>query len=181
MFSSVRKSAGGSARPQGKGANLSFIGPDMVLSGDVKSTGQLHVDGRVDGNVNCETLIQGDGGTIAGNIAAGTAHLAGLVDGMVKARMVTLEATARVTGDVTYETLSIAAGAAIEGRLSRRPDKEPEPAAEAVQAPSPVEPLPVLPPPAPTRKSAKLPKNEEPGLLAGANPPAPAAAAANGR
>lgn len=117
MFSN-RKSSGTGA-PRG-GKSLSFLGPDVVVSGDISGTARLHIDGRVDGNVECETLVQGDGGTIAGHIKADVVHLAGLVDGTVSARLVTLEASARVTGDVTYETLSIAAGAAIEGRLARQ-------------------------------------------------------------
>jgi len=183
MFSSGRRSAGSgnAARPSGKAGNLSFIGPDVVVSGNVTASTQIHIDGRIDGNVHCETLIQGDGGIIAGHITADAAHLAGLVDGTVKARMVTLEPTARVTGDVTYETLSIAAGAAIEGRLSRRQDnrndKAPEiaPALAAPAEPAPA-PAPSLVQPTPAKKPAKPGKGEEPNLLAGAELPAPAAA-----
>jgi cytoskeletal protein CcmA (bactofilin family) len=178
MFSIGRKTAAGGipARPGSKGANLSFIAPDMVVSGDVSGTGQIHIDGRVDGNVQCEMLIQGHGGTIAGNIVADAAHLAGLVDGTVKARTVTLEQTARVTGDVTYETLSIAAGAAIEGRVSRRQDQPP--AAAALEPPAAAESAPAPAPAAdpPPKKLAKAPKKEEPGLLAAVDEPAPAAA-----
>lgn len=108
--SGVRSGSGG----------LSFIGQDIVIAGNLTGTDQLHIDGRVDGNVTCATLILGENGTIAGNITADQATIAGLVDGTVNARMIELEATARVTGDVTYEVLSIAAGAYIEGRLSRR-------------------------------------------------------------
>lgn len=169
MFSSGRKTAAGGtpARPGGKGPGLSFIGPDVVISGDVTGTSQLHIDGRIDGNVHCEMLIQGDGGTIAGHIVADTAQLAGLVDGTVNARRVTLEPTARVTGDVTYETLSIAAGGAIEGRLSRRQEQAPAESTESA---------PDFSQAATANKLAKPNKSEEPGLLAAANEPAPAAA-----
>jgi cytoskeletal protein CcmA (bactofilin family) len=88
---------------------------------------------------------------------------------------VTLEPTARVTGDVTYETLSIAAGAAIEGRLTRKD------AAIVSIAPAAAKPAPA---PAPSvaekpklAKPAKMTaKAEEPGLLAAAAAPAAAAA-----
>jgi cytoskeletal protein CcmA (bactofilin family) len=166
LFASARRSA---ARNAKGGGGLSFIGPDVVVSGDVAAKSQIHIDGRVDGNVECGTLIQGGGGIIAGHIVADAAHLAGLVDGTVKARLVTLEATARVTGDVTYETLSIAAGAAIEGRLTR---KEAAPAPEIM--PVIPEPEPEAAPPAKPRiaKAAKSnPRGEEPGLLAAAAAP----------
>lgn len=99
---------------------LSFIGPEAVISGGFASSAHLHLDGRVDGGVRCATLIQGEKGTIAGDITAEEARLAGLVEGTVHARNVIVEASARITGDVAYETISIIAGAQIEGRLTRR-------------------------------------------------------------
>lgn len=123
MFSRATKMprGGNDGRAKGAPSGLSFIGPEVTVSGDVSTAAQLHVDGRVDGDVRCGVLCQGKSGTITGNIAAGQARLAGLVDGTVNAETVVLEETARVTGDVTYETISIAAGAQVEGRLSRRP------------------------------------------------------------
>ena len=122
MFSSSKGKGPAAARQGGRSGagGLSFISPDVVVSGDLTTESQIHIDGRIEGNVTCATLIQGKGGTIAGNIVAESACIAGLVDGTVNARLVTLEPSARVTGDVTYETLSIAAGAAIDGRLARR-------------------------------------------------------------
>ncbi len=122
MFSGGKSKRPAAARQSGRSGSggLSFISPDVVVSGDLATESQIHIDGRINGNVTCATLIQGKGGTIAGNIFAESACIAGLVDGTVNARLLTLEPTARVTGDVTYETLSIAAGAAIDGRLARR-------------------------------------------------------------
>lgn len=109
-----------SGKPGKKGAGLSFIDSEVVVSGDLVSAAQIHIDGRVEGDVRCVTLCQGQTGTIVGNIVAEQARLAGLVDGGVAARNLILEPSARITGDVTYETLTIAAGAQIEGRLARR-------------------------------------------------------------
>ncbi len=160
MFGSGNKSSSRPAAGKSGAGGLSFFGTDAVVTGDVASSGQLHIDGRVDGDVKCETLIQGEGGTIAGHIVCDTAHLAGLVDGTVKARVVTLEPSARVTGDLSYETLSIAAGATIEGRLTR---KEAAGGIAAVAAPAPVE---TAKPEAKSGKDTKVIKAEEPGLLA---------------
>ncbi|MGZ8336813.1 MAG: bactofilin family protein [Allosphingosinicella sp.] len=99
---------------------LSFFGAEVVISGDVATTSQLHVDGRVDGSVRCAQLCQGGGGVIAGDIVADEARIGGLVQGTVNAATLVIEASARVTGDVTYETITIAAGARIDGRLARR-------------------------------------------------------------
>lgn len=99
---------------------LSFIGPEVLVSGDLATDAQLHIDGRIDGNVRCAQLVQGQAGTIAGDIYADEARIAGTVEGTVSVRTLFVEASARIMGDVAYETLSIDAGALIEGRLARR-------------------------------------------------------------
>ncbi|HYD37468.1 MAG TPA: polymer-forming cytoskeletal protein [Allosphingosinicella sp.] len=99
---------------------MSFIGPEVVISGDVATSAQLHVDGRIDGHVRCAQLCQGASGIVAGDIVAEEARIAGLVQGTVNAATVIVETSGRITGDVSYDTISIAAGAQIDGRLGRR-------------------------------------------------------------
>ena len=115
---------------------LSFLGPEVVVTGDVTTTAQLHVEGRIDGNVDCAQLILGEGGAISGDISAADARLSGKVEGKVEAGSVVVEATARLSGDLSYETISVAAGARVEGRLSRR---DPPPAALPAPAPGKAE------------------------------------------
>jgi cytoskeletal protein CcmA (bactofilin family) len=108
-------------KPSRQGAaGLSFIGPEVLVSGDLATDAQLHVDGRIDGNVRCQQLVQGEAGIIAGNILADEARIAGTVEGQVNVRTLFVEASARIMGDVAYETISIAGGAQLEGRLARR-------------------------------------------------------------
>lgn len=119
MFSRKQESPIAAAKP-GKSAGLSFIGPEVVIGGDVMTSTQLHIDGRIDGHVRCAQLCQGGTGVVSGDIVADEARLAGLVEGTVNAGTLVIEASARIRGDVTYETISIAAGARIDGRLARR-------------------------------------------------------------
>jgi len=111
---------GGKAGAEGAGAEFSFIGPEVVVTGNVETEGRLHVDGRIVGDVRCGILSQGETGAVVGNIVAGEARLAGLVDGAVEAGSLSLEGTAKVTGDILYESVGIARGAEVEGRLKRR-------------------------------------------------------------
>ncbi|WP_114953374.1 bactofilin family protein [Sphingosinicella terrae] len=121
MFSRKSSHAKGASRPPRSGApGLSFVGTEVVISGDVSTSAQLHVDGRIDGGVRCGHLFQGADGLIAGDIVADEARIAGQVQGTVNARNVVVEATGCVSGDIAYETISIAAGARIDGRLARR-------------------------------------------------------------
>jgi cytoskeletal protein CcmA (bactofilin family) len=120
MFSGSNRNAAAAPRAKNGAPGLSFIGPEAVISGDFATGSHLHVDGRIDGHVRCAQLCQGEGGTISGDIVAEEARIAGLVQGTVSARLVVVEASGRITGDLTYETVTIAAGAQIDGRLARR-------------------------------------------------------------
>ena len=115
----------GKSGPVGpKGETFSFIGPEVVVTGDIDTEGQLHIDGKVVGDVRCGSLSQGESGSISGNITAQEAKLAGLIDGAVTAGTLLLEASARVTGDVLYETLTVSTGAQVDGRFKRRQGNE---------------------------------------------------------
>ena len=141
MFSRSNPASGILAKPAKAGANgLSFIGPEVTIGGDVATADQLQVDGRINGHVRCVGLSQGDSGIIAGDIVADQARLAGLVEGTVNAGTLIVEATARITGDVTYETISIAAGGRIDGRLARRESLAAAETASAVLIATPTEP-----------------------------------------
>jgi cytoskeletal protein CcmA (bactofilin family) len=102
------------------GGPFSYLGGEAKVTGDIATSGELHLDGKVTGDVSCGSLVQGEGGEVRGNIKAGEARLAGLVDGAVEAGMLILEPSARVTGDVLYGSLSVAAGAEVDGRFKRR-------------------------------------------------------------
>ena len=118
MFTRDKTSGGRPARSGVTG--LSFIGPEVLVSGDIATDAQLHLDGRIDGNVRCSQLVQGEAGIIAGNIQAEEARIAGTIEGQVNVRTLFVEASARIMGDIAYETISIDAGAQLEGRLARR-------------------------------------------------------------
>ena len=121
MFSRSKQAPKSAPKPGKSGPpGLSFIGSEVVISGDIATTAQLHIDGRVDGSVRCAQLCQGATGVVAGDIVSDDVRLAGLVEGTVSGKTVVLEATARVSGDISYETISIAAGARVDGRLARR-------------------------------------------------------------
>ena len=108
------------AAPGASGGTFSYLGSEVSVTGDIATESELHLDGKVTGDVHCGSLTQGESGEVRGNIRAAEARLAGLVDGAVEAGILTLEASARVTGDILYESLSVAAGAEVEGRFKRR-------------------------------------------------------------
>jgi cytoskeletal protein CcmA (bactofilin family) len=107
--------------PQMQGGNrrsmFSVLGADMVMKGNISATNDLHIDGRVEGDVTCGNLAQGSESQIFGSVTAETARLAGAIEGSVRVKQLTIERTARITGDVEYETITIENGGHIDGRL----------------------------------------------------------------
>lgn len=99
---------------------FSILGADVVVTGNISSSVDLHIEGRVEGDLSCAALVQGEGSEIKGAIVAETARLAGLVDGSIEARDLVIEASARITGDVVYQNLKIETGGKVEGKFSHR-------------------------------------------------------------
>lgn len=121
MFAKSRpRSEAGSSAGAGKAkaGTFSMIGADVVIAGDVRATVDLHIDGRVEGDVACASLVQGEGSHIVGAVRADQARLAGTIEGALVVKTLVIEPSARITGDVTYESLSMAVGAHVDGRLS---------------------------------------------------------------
>jgi cytoskeletal protein CcmA (bactofilin family) len=122
-------------KPQGlHRASPSIIGGNCSLAGDISSDGEVHVDGNVVGDVRCVTLVIGEQGSVTGEIAAETVRVLGAVTGQIAARSVELAKTARIMGDITHDSLSVEAGAYVEGRFNRLPPPGSEAAVEAVKS-----------------------------------------------
>ncbi len=99
---------------------FSVIGADVIIAGNVSASVDIHIDGRIEGDLSCASLVQGEDSLIKGAIIAETAKLAGTVDGSITCRDLIIQASARIHGDVTYENLSIEQGSQVDGRFSHR-------------------------------------------------------------
>lgn len=115
------------ARPTSRtgGGSMSFLGAEVTITGNIGGQGNLHIDGRVDGDVTCGSLIIGNSGQVNGNITADDAKIAGTVTGTVAAKVLTIESTARITGDLSYDSVSVETGAQVDGRVKRLTRDEP--------------------------------------------------------
>lgn len=129
------RTAPGTAQTNARRGQFSVLGADILVTGDITATADLHIDGRVEGDVRCGSLVQGAESQIFGRVEAEDARLAGLVEGAVHVRRLIIERTARITGDVEYETLTVEQGGHIDGRLKHREDTI---AAAAAAAPPPL-------------------------------------------
>lgn len=112
---------------------FSVIGPDVTVTGNIKASADLHIDGRVDGDVDCGALVQGADSRIVGTVIAAEARIGGTVEGKVSVRQLTVERSAKIHGDVEYETIAIENGAHIDGRLKHTARREEAPAVEPMR------------------------------------------------
>ena len=85
----------------------------------MKCNGDIQIDGTVEGDINCRILTIGERAKISGSVVADTVRISGTIRGQVKAKTVHLNKSARVTGDITHGTLTMEAGASLEGQVRR--------------------------------------------------------------
>ncbi len=100
------------------GSTFSVIGADVVITGNISASADLHIDGTVEGDITCASLVQGEKSEIRGAITAESARMAGTVNGSITARELVILKSARIEGDVHYDALTIEQGAQVDGRFA---------------------------------------------------------------
>lgn len=100
-----------------------LVGAGTTITGDIKFSGGLRVDGEIKGNVHGDgdgptTLVVSEHARVEGEIAVSHVVINGTVNGPVRSsEFLELQAKARVHGDVHYSTIEIHLGAVVEGSL----------------------------------------------------------------
>lgn len=100
----------------------SIIGEDLTVTGNVLSKGEVQVDGQIQGDVHCSSLIVGEKAQITGGIVAEDVVVRGQVMGSIRGVRVTLQASSHVEGDIFHQSLAIEQGAFFEGKSRRSED-----------------------------------------------------------
>lgn len=108
------------SKPAASAPTFSVLGADTAIKGDLSASVDLHIDGRVDGDIACASLVQGESSEIVGNVQAESARVSGVVRGSIRARELVVLKSARIHGDVHYDSLTIEQGATVEGRFAPR-------------------------------------------------------------
>jgi cytoskeletal protein CcmA (bactofilin family) len=98
------------------------LSADLHLTGNVKTTGDIQVEGTVEGDIRAHLLTIGESATIKGEVTADDVVINGRIVGRVRGLKVRLTATARVEGDIIHKTIAIESGAHFEGSVQRQDD-----------------------------------------------------------
>ena len=92
---------------------INVIAKNTIIVGEIKSDGDFRIDGTLEGNLTIKgKVIIGAAGVIKGNIDASNADIEGTISGQLKVnKILTVKATANISGDVVVGKLSIEPGA----------------------------------------------------------------------
>ena len=111
--------AGSAPRPKSPPSTLSA---DLLIIGNLKTTGDIQVEGQVEGDIHAHLLTVGETAVIKGEIVADDVVVNGRIVGRVRGLKVRLTSTARVEGDIIHKTIAIESGAHFEGSVQRQDD-----------------------------------------------------------
>jgi len=96
----------------------SVIGEDLTIIGNVKSKGNLKLDGKLQGDMHCASLIVSEKGRIDGGVVANNEVIVfGNVSGSIRSKRVMLHSTAHVEGDIFHQGIGIEMGTRYDGTL----------------------------------------------------------------
>lgn len=109
---------------------MTMVSPSTEITGDIKFSGGLWVEGKINGNVSADDSSDGrldlaEGGRIVGDVSVPNVHINGEVEGNIYVTgRVELANNAQIKGNVYYNLLEMAMGAAINGNLVHKPKEE---------------------------------------------------------
>ena len=118
MFNS-KKNISGNSVSVSKTVPPSLFSSDLVINGNLESSGDVQIDGTIDGDVKSGSLTISGSGVVRGTIEADEVTIAGTVTGQIRARHVVLLKGAKVIADLIQDKLSIEPGAFFEGSCNQ--------------------------------------------------------------
>ena len=100
----------------------SVLSSDLIITGNVRTSGDIQVEGTIEGDIHAHLLTVGETATIRGELVADDIVVNGHVIGRVRGLKVRLTSTAKVEGDIIHKTIAIESGAHFEGSVQRQED-----------------------------------------------------------
>src|SRR4029079_5735253 len=91
------------------------IAKGLKIVGSVTAEGLVEVNGQIEGELHCTSLVIARGAHINGVVAAERVVVDGKVEGPIQGGEVILRSQAHVVGDIRHQSLAIEKGACFEG------------------------------------------------------------------
>lgn len=107
---------------------INLISNGTEITGDVKSNGDIRIDGLLTGNLNTKgKVVIGPTGKVKGEVFCKNSEVSGIVEGKISVgQLLTLKNSSKIAGDIITFKLSIEPGAKFTGncRMSESEDNE---------------------------------------------------------
>ena len=120
----------------GSKRDRTVIGEGLKISGHVTADGLVEVNGQIEGDLHCTSLIVSPNAQIVGSITAEQVVVNGRVEGPIQGGNVVLKSQAHVVGDINHQSLTIEKGAYFDGHAKqayKANGRQPEPARRFLQ------------------------------------------------
>jgi cytoskeletal protein CcmA (bactofilin family) len=119
------------------------IGKDTIIKGELRSTTDMLIEGKVEGEIHGTRVIVGESGEVQARVVAQILTIRGTVRGDCEgSKKVEITATGKVFGNIASRAIVVAEGATFRGASkmaqteSAKPEERSEAAREGASAPA---------------------------------------------
>lgn len=101
----------------------SLIASDLVITGTIKSSSGIRIDGKLEGEIHCSAdVVVGKSAVIKGNLMVQSVILEGEVQGNITAKdKIEMKSACKVHGDITAKRMTVEDGVTFIGRAEVTP------------------------------------------------------------
>jgi cytoskeletal protein CcmA (bactofilin family) len=112
---------------------INLISNGTEITGDIKSNGDIRVDGSLTGNLSTKgKVVIGPTGKVKGEVLCKNSEVSGIIEGKISVgQLLTLKASSKIFGDIVTVKLSIEPGARFTGTCKMSDNDNNEGAAPA--------------------------------------------------
>ena len=102
---------------EAEAAAINLISSGTDITGDIKSGGDLRIDGTLNGNLNTKgKVVIGPTGKVNGEVICKNSEVSGTVEGKITVhQLLILKVSSKIFGDIVTAKLSIEPGAIFSG------------------------------------------------------------------
>lgn len=110
--------------PEPDNTTINLIANGTDISGDVRSNGDIRIDGSLTGSLNTKgKVVIGPTGRINGEVICKNSEVSGIIEGKINVgQLLILKASSKIFGDIVTLKLSIEPGAIFTGNCKMSDD-----------------------------------------------------------
>jgi len=101
-----------------RGTIPSIISEGSEFKGNIKTSGEIQIDGVINGNVRAKQVVVGVNGNVRGNVTANFLRICGKIEGEIRAETLEIVSSASVKGNIYKKTISIESGSKVIGNIN---------------------------------------------------------------